>query len=329
MNSPRRRWGHAITNGYQTLDAPTHLKRSDGMDSQSNNHHLRSVPLIQGGDMGQRGDASARQASAGRDAAPSRRRASASSVDATAKRPRATHVSAYPGESTAGEATARSARRARRADAQRSTEQRDGRRTTGFSLVADETSHAPRAERPERAQRGGRADERRTTFAADYEYETGGLSGAQSRRNAIIDALCIVPETIGEAVLGLLARIRAGGVLACALIVITVLMLYAPVRDIYVTNRKLDALQATYDALLAENDSIRSELEFLQTREGIENEARARGYVEPGETKVVVNGLTEEELEALAAEAEDVEVTDTRPWYTRVLDAIFGYEPEG
>ena len=285
--------------------------------------------------MGQRGDAAARQVSAGRDAVPSRRRASASSVDATVQRSRATHVSAYTGESTAGEVTPRSARRARRSSAQRPAEAREGRRTTGFTLVADEAprttrpERTSRSERTERAGRTERTDARRSAFADDYEYETGGLSGSQSRRNALIDALRIVPETIGEAVLGLLARIRAGGVLACALIVITVLMLYAPVRDIYITNRKLDALQATYDALLAENDSIRSELEFLQTREGIENEARARGYVEPGETKVVVNGLTEEELAALAAEAEDVEVADERPWYTRVLDTIFGYEPEG
>lgn len=312
------------------------------MDSRSDNRQFRSVPLIQ------------RDGKTLRSNAYAARGVDASTRDEVAqRRPRAVHVSAYPGESTAGEVTTRSARRTQHTAGRRSTETRGQRHVTGFALVDDEparderTSYGTRAERgprderathegrterrprPERAPRGERVAMRRNAFVDDdaYEYESDhSLSGSQSRRSAIIDALCFIPETVGEFTLGLIARVRAGGVLACALIAFTVLMLYAPVRDLYVTNRKLDALQETYDALLAENDSIRNELEALQTREGIENEARERGYVLPGETKVVIDNLTDDMLEEPTSADEQV---DTRPWYTRVLDAIFGYEPEG
>ena len=118
--------------------------------------------------------------------------------------------------------------------------------------------------------------------------------------------------------------------LSVVLVVAMVLgMLYAPARNLYVANRQLDELQATYDALMAENDAIRSELEALQTREGIENEARERGYVAEGETKVLVENLPEELVphEDRVALISDAELPDTRPWYVVVLDRLFGYEP--
>ena len=76
-----------------------------------------------------------------------------------------------------------------------------------------------------------------------------------------------------------------------------------------------------------ENDSIRGDLELLQSREGIENEARARGYVEAGETKVIVEGLPEEEEQEGVPVMTDVVVPDDRPWPQVLLDRLFGYTP--
>ena len=156
---------------------------------------------------------------------------------------------------------------------------------------------------------------------------SAAVTYAPRRGVSAFSALREVPGAIGGAFLSLLGHVR--GLLVVAIAALLAWMLYAPARDLYVANRRLDELQATYDALLAENESIRSELESLQTREGIENEARARGYVLPGETKVVVEGLPEEHADDAAAEAvADIEIPDTRPWYTRMLDTAFGYEPE-
>lgn len=142
--------------------------------------------------------------------------------------------------------------------------------------------------------------------------------------------LAAIPRAMGAAS-GWCAELIASHVRALFVLVVAVFlvtMLFAPVRDLYVAHRQLDRLQQTYDALLAENEVIRGELEELQTREGIENEARSRGYVEAGETKVVVEGLPEEEGVDLSRTIGDVEVPDTREWYTRLFDWLFGYDPE-
>ena len=50
--------------------------------------------------------------------------------------------------------------------------------------------------------------------------------------------------------------------------------------------------------------------------------------MEPGETKVLVEGLEVEEGPSAAAEAvAELEVPDTRVWYIRLLDSLFGYDP--
>lgn len=172
----------------------------------------------------------------------------------------------------------------------------------------------------------------RNPYIYDYNGRQRGMAdprGKRSRARRSNGGIRAVPRAIGSAVVGAASHIHKGGVMFVLVVALTIAVLFAPLRDLYIANRRLDTLQETYDALLAENDSIRAQLESLQTREGIENEARARGYVEPGETKVVVNGLPQsEEEDAAAAAVHDIELLDNRPWYVRTLDSIFGYEPE-
>ena len=105
--------------------------------------------------------------------------------------------------------------------------------------------------------------------------------------------------------------------------------LYTPVRNYYVANRQLDALQATYDAVTKESDDIRSELEYLQTHEGIEDVARTRGFVEPGDTKVIVEGLQDKgDTFNQPYHPTDTKVVEERTWYVEMLDNLFGYKPE-
>ena len=141
-----------------------------------------------------------------------------------------------------------------------------------------------------------------------------------------MDGAAVVSQGVVSGLSSVLSHTR--GLLVVALAAFTAFMLYAPARDLYVANRRLDSLQATYDVLLDENETIREDIELLQTREGIENEARARGYVEPGETKVIVEGLPESELSDPTAFLEPLELPDDRPWYIRLLDTLFGYETE-
>lgn len=257
-----------------------------------------------------------------------------SSSGQPASRPPREHVSAYLDESSVVRVTRRSDRSRGRevADAYEPPRRKRGS-GRGFTLVPEARSNT--AQQDEQLfdeaswqEEAPHTERRRGAFIEDYDYDSQGISGAQSRRQVIIDGLRIVPEAIGNAVLGALGLIRMKGIVVVMAIALVVTMLFAPLRDLYLANRRLDTLQATYDALLDENDRIRGELETLQTREGIENEARARGYVLPGETKVVVEGIEAHDETQLVTVAEQVELPDDRPWYIRTLDDLFGYDPE-
>lgn len=255
-------------------------------------------------------------------------------------------VSAHMGESTVVGVTRRS-------------ERRTGHRSvpgtaataaaTGFSLVSQRSSgemaygssadaralgggYEPRRSNDGTRDAGGgrpldleRMRERGTLYTRERDERGYGVRGILQTLAA---SLASIPQMVASGLLGFVGRIRVGGLLVVATIALAVFMLYAPLRDMYVANRRLDYLQETYDALLAENAALQSELELLQTREGIENEARARGYVEEGETKVVVDGLPEVEAQDLvASRVSEEELPDNRTWSTRMLDQLFGYEP--
>lgn len=107
--------------------------------------------------------------------------------------------------------------------------------------------------------------------------------------------------------------------IAVGVLVAVVLLLYGPVATYYRAWRAGLDLQAQYDALAQSNDQIKQQNDALLTREGIEEEARRRGYVGAGETGVVVEGLPDDS-------ASSSDATPEYPWYVGVGDVIFGYE---
>jgi cell division protein FtsB len=111
---------------------------------------------------------------------------------------------------------------------------------------------------------------------------------------------------------------------ALVVIVAAVAMLYGPVRDCYVATRTNEDLQTRYEALESQNSEFTSDIARLQTREGIEDLARERGFVGAGETSVSVQGLDEDKKSAAAGKPV---YEDKRDATQRMLDGIFGYNP--
>lgn len=107
--------------------------------------------------------------------------------------------------------------------------------------------------------------------------------------------------------------------IAVGVLVAVALLLYGPAATYYRAWRAGLDLQAQYDALAQSNDQIQQQNDALLTREGIEEEARRRGYVGAGETGVVVEGLPDDS-------ASSSDATPEYPWYVGVGDVIFGYE---
>lgn len=155
----------------------------------------------------------------------------------------------------------------------------------------------------------------------------GGTRPAPARRPAISIPSFSLVDLLALPFVGI-RNLMAYHLRFCAFalaIALTYAMLFVPVRNLYIAHRQLEDLQATYEALEAENQAIRDEINYLQTDGGVETEARRRGYVEDGETKVVVEGLPETEDTDPTSALAPREVVDDRSWVVRFFDRVFGY----
>ena len=105
------------------------------------------------------------------------------------------------------------------------------------------------------------------------------------------------------------------GVVVLALFV----AMYGPACGLYQAWRENGLLQAEQERTSSESSELEGDISSLMTEEGIKDEARRNGYVEKGETRIVVEGLDE------GADTTDDEQDGEMPWYLRVGDVIFQY----
>ena len=104
-----------------------------------------------------------------------------------------------------------------------------------------------------------------------------------------------------------------------AVILVVVAALYAPARTYYSAWRTNGILQSSKDAIDQSNSAYESDNSRLMSSEGIQDEARKRGFVSEGETGVKVEGLDE------SSSSSDLS-SDSDPWYITVLDFVFSYQ---
>ena len=111
--------------------------------------------------------------------------------------------------------------------------------------------------------------------------------------------------------------------LVAALVLGVLMAMYGPVQTYYRAWRAGQDLQAQLDELNASNEQYKDDIQALQTREGIEDEARRRGYVTNGETKVVVDGLNDGSDDS--SQSSDGDQQAQKPWYIELGDKVFHY----
>lgn len=131
---------------------------------------------------------------------------------------------------------------------------------------------------------------------------------------------------------------RIKGCIALAIAVLLFFAVYPPLRDYYVARRTQEDLKAHYAQLKDKNGELLGDIERLQTSEGIEDEARKRGYVNQGETGVVVEGLdgsgdSKKSNETVSAQdarkpTEETKTINTGSFQQKLLDFIFQYHRE-
>lgn len=116
-------------------------------------------------------------------------------------------------------------------------------------------------------------------------------------------------------------RVPLVALLVAAFVVVT---LYGPACSLYQAWRDNGMLTTRQAQASAESEQLESDINSLMTEDGIKDEARERGYVEEGETRIVVEGLDAEEDSTVDAQTDASDI----PWYLRVTDFIFRYDAQ-
>lgn len=120
------------------------------------------------------------------------------------------------------------------------------------------------------------------------------------------------------------------GLVALAVVGLTVFMLYPTCQSYYTETRQLQQLQAEYDALNAYNAQMQSQINYLNTEEGLEEYARSElGLIRQDEHMVTVEGVESSSDGASTSDTAHSPLNETIPapdtWYSGFLDVFFGY----
>ena len=225
----------------------------------------------------------------------------------------------------------RSSARASRGERERAPERRAREPYAGHSRYAAgrgsrQAQGRERMDAPSRISRSSRAS--RTGAVAPARVAPARGEGAASVHERASAALASSPLRAPFA--WVCNHLLVVGVIAA--IVFAIGMLYTPLQSLYVARRANSALEVQLSEISATNSGLQSEVDALMTREGIEDEARRRGYVTEGETPVDMSGVDasggastdDSVLNGVSA----AEQASDEPWYISLLDFVFQYNPE-
>lgn len=185
---------------------------------------------------------------------------------------------------------------------------------------------------PERPPRSARPTHAQRPSAQTHEKSTrpsSRLSGSDfmhyANDNAVVKA--IYDFTHGP----------QRGLFIGIVVVLVLVSLYFPVRDLYVAKRSSDILAKQVEIRQQYNDELQKSVDKLLSEEGIKDAATEDlGLVMPGETKINVLGLDDDsdssssKKSSNAKKASEVakeieEVGKDAPWYIQTLDMLFGF----
>ena len=169
-----------------------------------------------------------------------------------------------------------------------------------------------------RSQASGRSRQRARAGRRPRKTSPRQGAGARPARSPPAGVSLSGIREKGEGLLDFADRFRTV-LVAVAVLLVILAALYAPAQGLYCAWREQGVQQAELDELTKTNEQYQNDIDRLQTREGIEDEARRRGYVAEGEAEVVVKGeLPEDEQTDDSAEEE-------LPWYLALGDFVFQY----
>lgn len=178
------------------------------------------------------------------------------------------------------------------ASSQKSSKDMKSKRTTPVQRI-DRTQKPERGQRSEHGQKSERTNKPQFSVASLVELKDNVLDFARNHTKLVV-------------FLGVVIFLLVG--------------LYPPIRGYYHAVREHDELLLNQQKLEEDQKRLESEVQGLQTKEGIIDEAHKQGLVSGGEESAQVEGLDKKKDENTVQRPD-------YPWYIKVGDFVFGFTP--
>lgn len=178
------------------------------------------------------------------------------------------------------------------ASSQKSSKDTKSKRTAPVKKI-DRTQKPERGQSSERTQKSERTNKPQFSVASLVELKDNALDFARNHTKLVV-------------FLGVVIFLLVG--------------LYPPIRGYYHAVREHDELLINQQKLEEDQKRLESEVQGLQTKEGIIDEAHKQGLVSGDEESARVEGLDKKKDENTVQRPD-------YPWYIKVGDFVFGFTP--
>ena len=180
----------------------------------------------------------------------------------------------------------------KQASSQKSSKDTKCKRTVQVNRI-DRTQKPERDQKSERRQKAERTNKPQFSVASFAELKDNALDFARNHTKLVV-------------FLGVVIFLLVG--------------LYPPIRGYYHAVREHDELLLNQQKLEEDQKRLESEVQGLQTKEGIIDEAHKQGLISGGEESARVEGLDKKKDENTVQRPD-------YPWYIKVGDFVFGFTP--
>lgn len=187
---------------------------------------------------------------------------------------------------------------------QKSSKDAKSKRTAPVQKI-DRTQRAERGQQSERAQKSERT----------HRAERGQQSERTNKPQFNVASLVELKDNALD-----FARNHTKLVVFLGVVIFLLVGLYPPIRGYYHAVREHDELLLNQQKLEEDQKRLESEVQGLQTKEGIIDEAHKQGLVSGGEESARVEGLDKKKDENTVQHPD-------YPWYIKVGDFVFGFTP--
>lgn len=190
------------------------------------------------------------------------------------------------------------------ASSQKSSKDTKSKRTAPVKKI-DRTQKPERGQRSEHGQRPERGQ----------SSERGQKSERTNKPQFSVASLVELKDNALD-----FARNHTKLVVFLGVVIFLLVGLYPPIRGYYHAVREHDELLLNQQKLEEDQKRLESEVQGLQTKEGIIDEAHKQGLVSGGEESARVEGLDKKKDENTVQHPD-------YPWYIKVGDFVFGFTP--